>query len=256
MSPRSLLQTTGRLQAFGVSGNLHGAQPQVRADGWTRATLANDNRRTLPRCTPACKPISFAVKRMFDMCGAVAGLIGLAPILLLIALLIRLESKGPIFFRQLRTGRHEVPFEILKFRSMYVEQCDPAGIRLTTDGDPRVTRVGRFLRRTSLDEIPQLWNIVVGHMSLVGPRPHVPDMIAGGMTYADLVSGYEDRHLVRPGLTGLAQCRGLRGSTTNADTAVSRILSDVEYIETFSILLDARILVRTIVNELRGGTGS
>lgn len=256
MSPHSLLQKKGRSGTPGVASTCPGARPPLRDAKLNGTVLANDNTPTLSTRTLPRRPINFALKRAMDVSGAVAGLIMLAPLLLLVAVLIRLESRGPIFFRQLRTGRNEVPFEILKFRSMYVEQCDHAGVRLTVDGDPRVTRIGRILRRTSLDEIPQLWNVVVGHMSLVGPRPHVPDMVAGGMNYADLVRGYEARHLVRPGLTGLAQCRGLRGPTTNRDMAVRRILSDVEYIETFSVLLDTRILVRTIINEVRGGTGS
>ncbi|MCD7108408.1 sugar transferase [Rhizobium sp. DKSPLA3] len=255
MSTHPILQRIGRNEAR-VAGRDAGVRLPMLETILAETLLANDNIPTLSARTRPLKPIQFALKRAMDVSGALAGLIILAPILLLIAILIRLESKGPVFFRQMRTGRNEVPFEILKFRSMYVEQCDHAGVRLTVDGDPRVTRMGRFLRKTSLDEIPQLWNVVVGHMSLVGPRPHVPDMIAGGMNYADLVRGYENRHLVRPGLTGLAQSRGLRGPTTDRDMAIRRILSDVEYIRTFSILLDIRILVRTIINELRGGTGS
>ncbi len=255
MSTHPILQRLGRNEAR-VAGRDAGVRLPMLEAILADTLLANDNIPTLAARTRPHRPVQFALKRAMDVSGALAGLIILAPILLLIAILIRLESKGPVFFRQMRTGRNEVPFEILKFRSMYVEQCDHAGVRLTVDGDPRVTRMGRFLRKTSLDEIPQLWNVVVGHMSLVGPRPHVPDMIAGGMNYADLVRGYENRHLVRPGLTGLAQSRGLRGPTTDRDTAVRRILSDVEYIKTFSILLDIRILVRTIINELRGGTGS
>ncbi len=255
MSTHPILQRLGRNEAR-VAGRDAGVRLPMLEAILADTLLANDNIPTLSARTRPHRPVQFALKRAMDVSGALAGLIILAPILLLIAILLRLESKGPVFFRQIRTGRNEVPFEILKFRSMYVEQCDHAGVRLTVDGDPRVTRMGRFLRKTSLDEIPQLWNVVVGHMSLVGPRPHVPDMIAGGMNYADLVRGYENRHLVRPGLTGLAQSRGLRGPTTDRDTAVRRILSDVEYIKTFSILLDIRILVRTIINELRGGTGS
>jgi lipopolysaccharide/colanic/teichoic acid biosynthesis glycosyltransferase len=217
--------------------------------------LANDNvPKRAPRSLPDA-PVQFALKRLIDISGAFAGLLVLLPILCAIAVLIRLESKGPVFFRQLRTGRDEVPFEILKFRSMYVDQCDHGGRSQTIDDDPRVTRIGRFLRKTSLDEIPQLWNILVGHMSLVGPRPHVPDMLAGGVNYADLVKDYEVRHLVRPGLTGLAQARGWRGPTTDTLAAKERIASDIEYIRTFSLILDIRILLRTLANELRGGTG-
>lgn len=254
MSTHSILQKISPFETDAVDSNgVHAATFDAMLADTMRA---NDNVAPLSARMLSHAPVQFALKRAMDVGGALAGLLVLAPILLLIAALIRIESRGPVFFRQLRTGRNEVPFEILKFRSMYVEQCDHAGLRLTVDGDPRVTRMGRFLRKTSLDEIPQLWNVVIGHMSLVGPRPHVPDMVAGGMNYADLVRGYENRHLVRPGLTGLAQSRGLRGPTTDPDTAIRRIASDVEYIRTFSILLDIRILARTILNELRGGTGS
>lgn len=201
-------------------------------------------------------PVQLASKRLIDVTGALLGLIVLAPVLLIIALLIRLESRGPIFFRQLRTGRNEIPFEILKFRSMYTDRCDRSGVQQTIDGDPRITRMGRFLRKTNLDEIPQLWNVVIGDMSLVGPRPHVPDMLAAGRDYADLVRGYEYRHLMRPGLTGLAQARGLRGPTTQRWMAIRRIVCDVEYVRHFSLWLDIKIILRTIFNELRGGTGS
>ncbi len=138
---------------------------------------------------------------------------------------------------------------------MYTDRCDHSGVQQTVSGDPRITQVGRFLRRTNLDEIPQLWNVLIGDMSLVGPRPHVPDMLAAGRNYSDLVRGYENRHLMRPGLTGLAQARGLRGPTTHRWMAIRRIVCDVEYVRNFSLLLDIKIILRTVVNELRGGTG-
>lgn len=196
-----------------------------------------------------------AVKRMMDIVGSFAGIVLLAPLLLLVAALIKLESRGPVFFRQIRTGLNDVPFEILKFRSMYTEQCDHSGVAQTTDNDPRITRLGKILRKTNLDEIPQLWNVLIGDMSLVGPRPHVPDMLAAGRNYSDLVQGYEYRHLMRPGLTGLAQARGLRGPTTHRWLAIRRIVCDVEYIRNFSLILDIKIVIRTIISELRGGTG-
>lgn len=196
-----------------------------------------------------------AIKRLVDIVGSLGGLVVLAPLLLLVAALIKLESRGPVFFRQIRTGLNDVPFEILKFRSMFTEQCDTSGVAQTTDNDPRITRLGKILRKTNLDEIPQLWNVLIGDMSLVGPRPHVPDMLAAGRNYSDLVQGYEYRHLMRPGLTGLAQARGLRGPTTNRWLAIRRVVCDVEYIRNFSIILDLKILVRTVISELRGGTG-
>ncbi|HTO31236.1 MAG TPA: sugar transferase [Pararhizobium sp.] len=190
-----------------------------------------------------------------DIAGSFLGLLVLSPLMLLVAVLIKLESKGPVFFRQLRTGINETPFEILKFRSMYTDLCDNSGVRQTVDNDPRITPLGRILRRTNLDELPQLWNVLIGDMSLVGPRPHVPDMLAAGRTYSDLVQGYEYRHLMRPGITGLAQVRGLRGPTGHRWMAIRRIVCDVEYVRNFSLLLDIKIIIRTIINEFKGGTG-
>lgn len=207
-----------------------------------------------PVCTPD-KPFQLFLKRAMDIGGSLFGLVVLAPVLLLIVALVKLESRGPVFFRQIRTGLNEVPFEILKFRSMHSEHCDLSGVAQTTDNDPRITRLGRILRKTNLDEIPQLWNVLIGDMSLVGPRPHVPDMLAAGQNYAELVQGYEYRHLMRPGLTGLAQSRGLRGPTTHRWVAIRRIVCDVEYIRNFSLWADIKIILCTIVNEARGGSG-
>ncbi|WP_438751562.1 sugar transferase [Pararhizobium sp. O133] len=200
-------------------------------------------------------PAQLAAKRGMDIFGSFLGLLVLSPLMLLVAILIKLESKGPVFFRQLRTGINETPFEILKFRSMYTDLCDNSGVRQTIDNDPRITPLGRILRKTNLDELPQLLNVLIGDMSLVGPRPHVPDMLAAGRTYSDLVQGYEYRHLMRPGITGLAQARGLRGPTGHRWMAIRRIVCDVEYVRNFSLLLDIKIIIRTVVNELKGGTG-
>ena len=210
----------------------------------------------LSRVERPAKPAQLFLKRAIDIGGAGCGLFIMAPFLLLLALLIKLESPGPVLFRQVRTGLNGRPFAILKFRSMRSDQCDASGVSQTSSDDPRVTGVGRVLRRTNLDEVPQLWNVLVGDMSLVGPRPHVPDMLAAGMRYDDLVLGYEARNLVRPGLTGLAQSRGLRGPTDNRWKAIRRVICDVQYVRNFSLALDMQILLRTLVNEIRGGTGS
>lgn len=200
-------------------------------------------------------PWQLAVKRAIDIFGSFCGLLALAPLFAMVAITIKLQSKGPVFFRQMRTGKNEVPFEILKFRSMYTDLGDISGVQQTVSNDPRITPIGRLLRKTNLDELPQLWNVLVGDMSLVGPRPHVPDMQAAGRSYEDLVQGYSYRHLMRPGLTGLAQSRGLRGPTHQRWKAIRRIVSDVEYVRKFSLMLDIKIIIRTVANELRGGTG-
>jgi lipopolysaccharide/colanic/teichoic acid biosynthesis glycosyltransferase len=195
-------------------------------------------------------------KRWFDFTAATLLLLLLAPGLLGIALAIRLTSRGPALFTQPRYGRNGELFGIYKFRTMYIDHADPSGVRQTRRGDPRVTPFGRFLRRTNLDEVPQLLNVVKGDMSLVGPRPHVPGMLAGGKLYEELVPYYFDRGRVRPGITGLAQVKGLRGSTEDASLAVARVDHDLEYIENWSFALDVRILVETVRTELlSGGSG-
>lgn len=196
-----------------------------------------------------------AVKRLVDIVGALGGLVVLAPLLIVTSLLIKLDSPGPVFFRQIRTGRDGVPFEILKFRSMRSDACDRSGVAQTTSGDQRVTSIGRVLRRTNIDELPQLINVLRGDMSLVGPRPHVPGMLAAGRRYEDLVPGYGRRHRMRPGITGLAQSEGWRGPTTDARPAIMRVMCDFAYIRDFSLWLDFRIMVRTVARELRGGSG-
>ncbi len=253
MSDNLVLQNTAVLSADGAKMNTAVQSGALRLPDLDARPPVRSF-RIMPVAAPQ-KPLQLALKRMIDICGAFFGLLVLSPILLTICALIKLESRGPIFFRQLRTGRNEAPFEIFKFRSMYTDLCDNSGVRQTVSNDPRITRVGRVLRKTNLDELPQLWNVLIGDMSLVGPRPHVPDMLAAGVNYAELVEGYEYRHLMRPGLTGLAQARGLRGPTDHRLTAVRRVFCDVEYVRNFSVLLDIKIMFRTLINELRGGTG-
>ena len=145
---------------------------------------------------------------------------------------------------------------IYKFRTMYSDKGDDTGVMQTRKGDQRVTRVGRLLRRTNLDELPQLLNVIRGDMSLVGPRPHVVGMLAAGLPYEILVPSYFERHRARPGLTGLAQARGFRGSTEGAGPAKARIDLDLEYIKNWSFALDVRLIVETVWTEfLRAGNG-
>ena len=196
-----------------------------------------------------------AVKRAFDIAFALTFLLALAPAFLLIALLIKATSRGDVFFRQKRYGVDGRLFEIWKFRTMYATLGDQNGVKQTKENDPRVTHVGRFLRRTSLDELPQMINVLKGDMSLVGPRPHVPGMLAGGRLYEDLVPYYHHRHVVRPGITGLAQVSGFRGSTDDAAYATARIDHDLIYIGTWSFRQDLEILVLTVWREFTVGTG-
>lgn len=201
------------------------------------------------------KTIDFALKRLLDICVSLSTLLFLAPVLIAIASLIMLESKGSPFFSQVRWGQNGKKIRIYKFRSMRTDMCDPTGVAQTVKDDPRVTRFGAFLRRTNLDELPQLLNVLRGDMSLVGPRCHAIGMLAGGMLYEELVPNYHERHVMRPGLTGLAQMRGLRGPTDRAYLARARVNADLHYIENFSFLLDVRIILGTIWSELNGGKG-
>lgn len=207
-----------------------------------------------PSTRPAPVPPG-GVKRWFDVTAALLGLIALAPLLLLIAAIIKLTSQGPVFFRQNRVGYGNQLFQIYKFRSMYIDRCDHSGVAQTKPSDDRVTPIGRFIRRTSIDELPQLINVLLGDMSLVGPRPHVPGMLAAGVHYEDLVPNYAGRHRVRPGITGLAQVNGLRGPTVNAAVAIARVERDLEYVETQNLMLDIKIIALTVWKELRGGSG-
>ncbi len=166
-----------------------------------------------------------------------------SPVMALIALAIRLEGPGPILFRQKRYGYNNQVFEILKFRSMGLQQATESATDQATRGDPRFTRVGRVIRRTSLDELPQLFNVLGGSMSLVGPRPHPVGM---NEEYAALIHGYFARHRVRPGITGWAQINGLRGETDTLEKMAQRIRYDTDYVENWSIAFDLQILVTTV----------
>lgn len=188
-----------------------------------------------------------AAKRMLDVVIATTALIILIPAFAVIAVLVRLDSPGPILFRQRRTGLNGRVFRILKFRTMTVIE-DGDAISHAKRDDPRVTRIGDFLRKSSLDEMPQLINVILGHMSLVGPRPHA---LAHDAQYSALLPHYGQRFAVRPGLTGLAQVKGFRGEIRQLDCMAQRVDADVEYVKTWSIRSDIVILLRTIPLILR-----
>ncbi len=200
------------------------------------------------------RPISgwnSVIKRGEDIAVGVLALVLCAIPMALIALAIRLDSPGPVLFRQKRTGFNNAEFEMLKFRTMHHGAAEYAIRHQATRNDPRVTRVGAILRRTSLDELPQILNVLRGDMSVVGPRPHAPGTRAGSRPFEQVVDRYAARHRVKPGLTGLAQVRGLRGETRTEDKLIRRVESDLEYIETWSVWLDLAVLVRTMFIVLR-----
>ncbi|WP_283180680.1 MULTISPECIES: undecaprenyl-phosphate glucose phosphotransferase [unclassified Pseudomonas] len=183
------------------------------------------------------------LKNLEDKVLAFLILVLAAPVLVAVAIAIKLDSPGPIFFRQQRMGWSGEAFRIWKFRSMVVHQPEDGVVKQAQKNDPRMTRVGAFIRRTSLDELPQLFNVLMGEMSLVGPRPHA---IQHDVQYSPDVSGYFARHNIKPGITGLAQVRGYRGETKDIDQMIRRVDSDIEYINNWSLWLDFVILVRTV----------
>ena len=186
------------------------------------------------------------IKRCEDLLLASLGICLLLPFMLLIAAAIKLDSKGPVLFRQKRYGYNHQLIEVFKFRSMYQAQSDANATRQTTRDDPRITRVGRFIRRTSLDELPQLLNVLLGNMSMVGPRPHATATKAAGVLFEDAGEAYSARHRVKPGITGWAQINGYRGETDTLEKIERRVELDLEYIESWSVGLDLKIILLTI----------
>ena len=187
-----------------------------------------------------------ALKRVFDIVVAVGALAIMSPLMLLTALAIKLEDGGPVFFVQRRLGRANRFFDMIKFRSMRLDCSDESGARSTARGDERTTRVGRFIRRTSIDELPQLFNVLAGTMSVVGPRPHAIGSQAGEKLFWEVDDKYWNRHSLKPGVTGLAQVRGHRGATEEEKHLTDRLGADLEYIANWSLSGDAMIVLKTI----------
>ncbi len=185
-------------------------------------------------------------KRALDLVVASLASILLLPLLLLVALAIRLESPGPVLFRQLRVGQGNRQFRIFKFRSMHVERSDADGHRSASRADDRITRVGRIIRRTSIDELPQLLNVLRGEMSMVGPRPHALGSTAGDELFWHASQQYWLRHALKPGITGLAQIRGFRGATEQVEDLARRVRCDLEYLSNWSLWGDIAIMLKTI----------
>jgi Undecaprenyl-phosphate glucose phosphotransferase len=187
-------------------------------------------------------PFNRAIRRAFDVAAAAAGLVLLSPLFVIVSLAIKLDSRGPVLFRQTRHGYNNEPIRVLKFRSMTVME-DGDNFKQVTRHDPRVTRLGRFLRRTNIDELPQLFNVLVGDMSIVGPRPHAT---AQNEVFAELISSFSRRHNVKPGITGWAQVNGYRGETDTLEKMQRRVEYDLYYIDNWSFLFDLRIILLTL----------
>ncbi|SFU87379.1 exopolysaccharide biosynthesis polyprenyl glycosylphosphotransferase [Methylobacterium sp. 174MFSha1.1] len=232
--------TAGALTSqVSASGTLASGTLALSPAGEAGSAAAIARVRPAPAFRPGMGPVA---KRALDVVGAALGLVLLLPLLLVVALLIKCDSRGPVLFRQSRIGLGNRPFRVWKFRTMTC--CENGSVvRQARRDDPRVTRIGRVLRRTSLDELPQLVNVLLGSMSLVGPRPHA---VAHDAQFTGTVARYAERHAVRPGITGWAQVRGCRGETPNAAAMQRRVDLDLAYIEHWSLLLDLLILGMTL----------
>jgi Undecaprenyl-phosphate glucose phosphotransferase len=220
--------------------------PQA-SEGFHRAIRLRrfGNQVLLQVAEPPLAEWDIAVKRVEDLVIASLSLLLAWPLLLLVALAIKVESKGPILFKQMRAGFNGELIEVWKFRSMYVEYADYDASRQTNKNDHRVTRVGRFIRRSSIDELPQFWNVLQGRMSVVGPRPHALATSAEGKQLSVLVEEYVARHRVKPGITGWAQVNGARGELYSREQVKKRVDYDLYYIANWSIVLDVKIILMT-----------
>jgi Undecaprenyl-phosphate glucose phosphotransferase len=238
-----LLQLLDQLNALPIDIRVAANASRLRLHPRAYSWLGN-----IPLIDLSDKPLTdwdVFVKGTFDRVTALLGLAALAPLMALIAIAVKLESRGPVLFRQQRLGFNNQIIEVLKFRSMHIAQCDKDASRLVTKGDPRVTRLGAFLRKTSLDELPQLINVLRGDLSLVGPRPHALQAKAADQLYQDAVDGYFTRHKVKPGITGWAQVNGWRGETDTQEKIRKRVEYDIYYIENWSLAFDISILMKT-----------
>ncbi|HEY8596719.1 MAG TPA: undecaprenyl-phosphate glucose phosphotransferase [Devosiaceae bacterium] len=240
---RRVLDMLGHLWVLPVDIRLSAHMSKLRFAPRAYSYLGN-----VPVFDVADRPISdwnLIVKWLFDKTVALVSLLLLAPVMIATAIAIKLDSPGPILFRQKRYGFNNELIEVFKFRSMYANQSDARATRLVTRDDPRVTPVGRFIRRTSIDELPQLFNVLLGQLSIVGPRPHALEAKAANRLYHEAVDGYFARHRVKPGITGWAQINGWRGETDTVEKIMQRVHHDLYYIEHWSILLDIYVLFMT-----------
>lgn len=230
------------LRGANIQGEI--AVPELAA----LAPLGLGARDGSPSVIVAAGPLNLmdrCVKRIFDVAVAGGVLLCIAPIMATVALWVRLDSSGPVLFRQTRIGRGNQMFKVLKFRSMYVATADGAGHRSASRDDDRITRCGRIIRKTSIDELPQLLNVLKGDMSIVGPRPHALGSRAADKLFWEVDQRYWDRHAAKPGLTGLAQVRGFRGATLEEADLRNRLQADLEYLESWSIWRDLKIIFLT-----------
>jgi exopolysaccharide biosynthesis polyprenyl glycosylphosphotransferase len=204
-----------------------------------------DGLQTIQVCRPPLSMLDLCIKRTFDIIAATIGLIVLSPLFLIISIAIRLDSPGPVFFRNTRHGFNNEPIRVLKFRSMTTVE-DGESFTQATRNDPRVTRIGQIIRQTNIDELPQLINVLRGEMSLVGPRPHAT---AHNALFSAVITPLSRRHNVKPGITGWAQVNGYRGATDVLEKMQRRIEYDLYYIDNWSFLFDLKIIMMTLFSK-------
>ena len=228
----------------GAGVNVEVLTPELDAIGAINTTRYYDVATTLI-ASGQLNAVDRAIKRLFDLLLAVPAIVVLSPIMIFVAIAIKLDSPGPVLFIQPRIGKGNRMFRMYKFRSMRSDLLDHNASKLTTRNDVRVTRVGNFIRKTSIDELPQLLNVLRGDMSVVGPRPHATGALAGTALYWEVTSHYWSRHAVKPGLTGLAQVSGFRGNTETSDDLINRLQADLAYLEAWSIWRDLMLVLKT-----------
>lgn len=232
-----------------------GGAEEIRVSDHSGLPLTLYNGMPLEPEQTAGRRVALQLKRVIDLPLAVIALIALSPLLLGVALTIRITSRGPALFAQWRVGLNGRLFRMLKFRTLRADACDAAGLDQVVERDDRVTPLGRMLRATSIDELPQLWNVIIGDMAIVGPRPMVGGVRGSAALYRTAVPYYDYRHRVRPGLSGWAQANGLRGPVGDLSAARQRIDHDCAYVQNLSLALDVRIIARTIAREFLTGSG-
>ena len=244
-SDDSLVETLNKLSVLSV--DIHVCPPDcglrfrdIRLARFGGVTVLNVLRHPL-------SDWNWFAKALEDRLLGISILLLIAPVMIAIAILIKIDSRGPVFFRQKRYGYNNELFQVLKFRTMYHDQRDERGEQLTRRNDSRITRLGRFLRRTSLDELPQFINVLRGDMSIVGPRPHATAAKAGDVLYQDAIRYYSARHRMKPGITGWAQVNGWRGETETVEQIRQRVEHDLYYIENWSVVFDIEIVLRTLL---------
>lgn len=244
-----LLQILKRLWELPIDIRVSGQAAQLKLSPSAYTYLGD-----LPLLSIFDRPLSSwnqFLKDVVDRLIALFAIVVLSPVMLAVAIAVKMESKGPAIFKQKRFGYNNQLIEVYKFRSMYTDKTDATASKLVTKNDPRVTKVGRIIRKTSLDELPQLFNVLTGQLSLVGPRPHATQAKAAGTLYDDVVEGYFARHKVKPGITGWAQINGWRGETDTHEKLEQRVKHDLDYIDRWSLGFDLYILAKTPLALLR-----